>query len=101
MHKLEDKAATSVHKIVPPFAATCRAEPITGVGGYSRCLVDVNIICGYRTNPFSLGPFCLHPRHSEIVARTTSKIVPDQNLPVRGTGDQAGFPPSSIPSMLV
>ena len=60
---------------VPPFAATCRAEPIVGTGAYSRCLVDENIICCYRGTLFNLGHFCLHPRHLEIVARTVGKRV--------------------------
>jgi hypothetical protein len=58
-------------EIIPPFPATCRAEAIAGTGQYARCLVDVDIICWYRINPFGLGPFCLHPCHLEIVTRTT------------------------------
>jgi len=60
-------------KIVPPFAATCRAVAMPGTGQYSRCLVDANTICWYRISPFNLGPLCLHPRHLEIVQRTAGK----------------------------
>jgi len=62
-------------RIVPPFAATCRAAAIPGTGQYARCLVDTNTICWYRINPFKLGPLCLHPRHSEIVTRTTGEVA--------------------------
>jgi hypothetical protein len=55
---------------VPPFAATCRAAALTGTGQYSRCLVDEGIPCCYRSCLSSLGCFCLHPRHQEIVAQT-------------------------------
>lgn len=73
MQNVKDKPIESVHETVPPFVATCRAEPVTGVQGYSRCLVDANVSCGYRTSPFMLDRFCLHPRHKEIVARTAAK----------------------------
>jgi hypothetical protein len=73
MQKTKNGAAGSVAEMVLPFAATCRAEPAPGAAGYSRCLVDASIPCGYRNNPFGLRPFCLHPRHKEIVARTIGK----------------------------
>ena len=62
-------------RIVPPFAATCRAVAMPGTGQYSRCLVDANTICWYRINRFNLGALCLHPRHPEIVTRTDGQVV--------------------------
>ena len=73
MLQLKDQAAGSVCEMVPPFAATCRAEPATDSTKYSRCLVDVSVICAYRSNPFGVDHFCLHPRHKEIVARAAGK----------------------------
>lgn len=73
MQRLKDKAAGSVPEMIPPFAATCRAEPAADSLRYSRCLVDVNIICAYRSSPFSIDYFCLHPGHKEIVTRTAAK----------------------------
>lgn len=73
MQKTKDRLVGSVAERIPPFAATCRVEPIAGVGGYSRCLVDVNIICGYRASPLNLGPFCLHPRRKEMIADTAGE----------------------------
>jgi len=73
MQQSKDKAAGPVSEKVPPFGASCRAEPVADNAKYSRCLVAVDITCGYRTNPFSLDHFCLHPRHQEIAARTTGK----------------------------
>jgi hypothetical protein len=55
---------------IPPFAPTCRAEAISGHQNYSRCLMDENLACCYRSCLSSLGSFCLHPRHREIAART-------------------------------
>jgi hypothetical protein len=70
MKKSKDTAAGSFPQALPPFVAACRAELVAGVGGYSRCLVDPNIACGYRSSPFTLDRFCLHPRHQEIAAHT-------------------------------
>ncbi|MGA9779309.1 MAG: hypothetical protein WBS33_13650 [Verrucomicrobiia bacterium] len=73
MQKSKDKAAGSVCEMVPPFGASCRAEPVADSAKYSRCLVAVDIICAYRTSPFGLDHFCLHSRHQEIAARTAGK----------------------------
>lgn len=75
--KIKKRPAGSVLEMIPPFAATCRAEPVVGAPQHSRCLVDVNIMCVYRASPFNLGPFCLHPRHLDIVARTAVKSSKD------------------------
>jgi hypothetical protein len=65
----------SSSKIIPPFAATCRAEAIAGNKQYSRCLVNADTICWYRTSPFNFGPLCLHPHHLEIVTRTDGQMI--------------------------
>jgi hypothetical protein len=64
-----DKPKNKPEKI-PSFSATCRAEAIAGTKQYLRCLVDLNVPCWYRLAPITHGPFCAHPRHSEIVAQT-------------------------------
>jgi len=74
MQKSKNRSAGSVPDMLPPFAAICRAEAVADTRQHSRCLVDVNIVCAYRTSPFNFGPFCLHPRHLEIVARTAVKL---------------------------
>jgi hypothetical protein len=68
----EDRRVHTERSSAPPFAATCRAESLAGTTHYSRCLVDETILCCYRSGLLSLGFFCLHPRHQEIVAQTSA-----------------------------
>ena len=91
MQKSKKRPAGSVLEMIPPFAATCRAEPVVGAPQHSRCLVDVNIMCAYRANPFNFGPFCLHPRHLDIVARTAVKSSKD-NRQVVAAGVAGAWP---------
>jgi len=81
MQKSKNQPVGPASDMLPPFAATCRAEAVPDDRQHSRCLVDANIVCAYRTSPFNFGPFCLHPRHLEIVARTAVKLS-EANQPV-------------------
>ena len=53
----------------PTFAPECRATKLTA--DFSSCQTKPHLPCEFFI-PFGFGGFCKHPRHQEIVARTSA-----------------------------